>query len=491
MGSLPVDSRNLRASVAATQHAASDVLSNRHRFERLITAFEISADFVTVNLSVLLAWAVYGYLHVGRRLHYNPKHILIATVIFSLVFIFLMERDGAYESANSLLRIRETERTLRISVMAFGLVFIGTVLVAHLVSRAIVLNAFILVPLAITIEKHIVSHLVRSLHARGYGIQNVLIYGAGETGKRLFSALIRSPKFGLRPIAIIDDNHELAGRLVHESGYRKHHSLAVQSGPVTRDVLREMDAHLILVGIPNIAAEKLNALADEAFAAGSAIAFVPLMGNYPETSMPGYADLDGIMVASLVPPTSKPWYELVKRLFDAIASGVLLVLTSPVLILVAVIVRLDSPGPVFFHQTRIGKKGVPFEMHKFRSMRVDSPQYGYHPTSAQDSRITRSGKWLRRTSLDELPQLLNVFRGQMSLVGPRPEMPFIVEKYDARQRQRLQVTPGITGLWQISADRAALIHENLQYDLYYIRNRSFFMDFAILLHTALFAMNGV
>jgi len=165
-------------------------------------------------------------------------------------------------------------------------------------------------------------------------------------------------------------------------------------------------------------------------------------------------------------------------------------LTSPVLILVAVIVRLDSPGPVFFHQTRIGKKGVPFEMHKFRSMRVDSPQYGYHPTSAQDSRITRSGKWLRRTSLDELPQLLNVFRGQMSLVGPRPEMPFIVEKYDARQRQRLQVTPGITGLWQISADRAALIHENLQYDLYYIRNRNFFMDIALLLHTLMFAVRG-
>jgi lipopolysaccharide/colanic/teichoic acid biosynthesis glycosyltransferase len=93
--------------------------------------------------------------------------------------------------------------------------------------------------------------------------------------------------------------------------------------------------------------------------------------------------------------------------------------------------------------------------------------------------------------LDELPQLLNVVKGEMSLVGPRPEMPFIVEKYNAMHRQRLQVLPGITGLWQISADRAFLIHENIQYDFYYIRHRSFFMDFAILLHTVVFAMRGV
>ena len=110
---------------------------------------------------------------------------------------------------------------------------------------------------------------------------------------------------------------------------------------------------------------------------------------------------------------------------------------------------------------------------------------------ATDSRITKVGRLLRRTSLDELPQLLNVLRGEMTLVGPRPEMPFIVEKYTPRQRARLQVVPGITGLWQLSADRAFEIHENLDYDIYYLRFRNFFMDLAILVHTALFAMRGV
>jgi lipopolysaccharide/colanic/teichoic acid biosynthesis glycosyltransferase len=110
---------------------------------------------------------------------------------------------------------------------------------------------------------------------------------------------------------------------------------------------------------------------------------------------------------------------------------------------------------------------------------------------ANDRRITRFGRFLRRTSLDELPQLLNVLRGEMSLVGPRPEMPFLVEEYDTSQRERLRVTPGITGLWQLSADRALPIHENLGYDLYYIRSRGFFLDLAILIHTGFFAMRGI
>jgi lipopolysaccharide/colanic/teichoic acid biosynthesis glycosyltransferase len=108
-----------------------------------------------------------------------------------------------------------------------------------------------------------------------------------------------------------------------------------------------------------------------------------------------------------------------------------------------------------------------------------------------DERITRVGRLLRKVSLDELPQLINVLAGDMSLVGPRPEMPFLVDQYNSFQRQRLEVIPGITGLWQLSADRAFHIHENIQYDMYYIRNRGFFLDLAILLHTVIFAVRGI
>jgi lipopolysaccharide/colanic/teichoic acid biosynthesis glycosyltransferase len=123
-------------------------------------------------------------------------------------------------------------------------------------------------------------------------------------------------------------------------------------------------------------------------------------------------------------------------------------------------------------------------------MYIDAARYDLSPTTSSDPRITRLGRVIRKISLDELPQLINVFLGNMSLVGPRPEMPFIVEHYNSQQQQRLQVSPGITGLWQLSADRAFPIHQNIHYDLYYIRNRTFFMDLAILIHTLFFAMRG-
>jgi lipopolysaccharide/colanic/teichoic acid biosynthesis glycosyltransferase len=175
---------------------------------------------------------------------------------------------------------------------------------------------------------------------------------------------------------------------------------------------------------------------------------------------------------------------------DFIGSSLLLILFAPLFFLIAILIRLDTSGPAFFIQERVGRNGELFKMYKFRSMHKGTPEYEFSPITPFDSRITRIGRFLRRSSLDELPQLMNVFLGNMSLVGPRPEMPFIVQNYNSEQRQRLQVTPGITGLWQLSADRAFLIHENIQYDLYYIRNRGFFMDLAILIHTLFFAMRG-
>jgi len=156
--------------------------------------------------------------------------------------------------------------------------------------------------------------------------------------------------------------------------------------------------------------------------------------------------------------------------------------------MVAALIRIDSAGPVLFRQTRVGEKGRTFRILKFRTMHADSPAYMDSPCSPMDPRITTVGRFLRRTSLDELPQLINVIRGDMSLVGPRPEMPYVVAGYNELQRERLSVRPGITGLWQISADRERPIHENISYDIYYIKNRSLLLDLAILVRTALFAL---
>jgi lipopolysaccharide/colanic/teichoic acid biosynthesis glycosyltransferase len=154
-------------------------------------------------------------------------------------------------------------------------------------------------------------------------------------------------------------------------------------------------------------------------------------------------------------------------------------------------IKMESPGPIIFKQKRVGLNGRQFSMYKFRSMFIDAPKYAKTPSNPRDPRITHVGRWLRRTSLDELPQIFNVWRGDMSCVGPRPEMPFIVETYTPLQRQRLEAKPGITGVWQISAVRGEPIHQNIEYDLFYLENRSILLDLAIIIKTVLSVIRGV
>ncbi|WP_212733106.1 sugar transferase [Terriglobus roseus] len=469
---------------------ADTVLWSRQRFVSAMTLVEVLVDLTTIAFAVLFSYWLYQKLHIGKTVQYRLEELIIATVAFAVMYVVLLDRDGAYAPASSLLGIRETERVLRVSVMAFSTVFFLNFLWAHQLSRAVLAGAVVMVPLALACVKQLKVHLVRTMHARGYGIQNVIIYGGGATGRRIFSALVHSPKLGLQPVAIIDDDERLADVPVYDSGYRRQHSLRITRGPVTRDLIRSFNATLLLIGIPSIDCRQRDQAAAEAFAEGCNVSLVPALNCGAEMSA-GYVDVDGLLISSLAAPSARRSYDLGKRVFDLSLSAVMLVLLLPLWAAIALAIRLDSAGPVFFTQDRIGKNGFPFCLYKFRSMRIDAPKYGFHPQSSHDPRVTRVGRWLRRTSLDELPQLLNIFRGEMSLVGPRPEMPFIVESYSDLQRQRLQVTPGLTGLWQLSADRAFLIHENPQYDAYYIRHRNFFMDVALLLHTVMFAMRGV
>jgi lipopolysaccharide/colanic/teichoic acid biosynthesis glycosyltransferase len=180
-----------------------------------------------------------------------------------------------------------------------------------------------------------------------------------------------------------------------------------------------------------------------------------------------------------------------KRYCDVLGSVILLVLLAPLFLLIAILIKLDSPGSVFFRHYRVGKDGNHFVLWKFRSMRMNVPKYEVSPQSVVDTRLTRVGRVIRRMSIDEIPQLINVLKGEMSLVGPRPEMPFIVDRYHPAECERLSARPGITGLWQISPARAFPIHENLQYDLHYIRNQNFFLDCVIIMRTITAVIHGV
>lgn len=172
-----------------------------------------------------------------------------------------------------------------------------------------------------------------------------------------------------------------------------------------------------------------------------------------------------------------------KHLLDFIAAFILILLFFPLMVVIAILIKLSSRGPVFFSHKRVGLNSKLFIIHKFRSLHIDTPSYSEKPDSTEDIRITSIGKWIRKTSLDELPQLFNVLKGEMSLVGPRPEMPFLAEKYENWENQRNLVRPGMTGLWQLSPRRRGSIRDGIPVDLEYIENLSLWNDFKILLRT--------
>jgi exopolysaccharide biosynthesis polyprenyl glycosylphosphotransferase len=211
--------------------------------------------------------------------------------------------------------------------------------------------------------------------------------------------------------------------------------------------------------------------------------------------------LGGVPLISLRESALTEGQRLLKRLFDIIASALLLVVLAPIMAVIALLIKLESAGPVLFQQERVGEHGRRFRMIKFRSMYADAEQRWHEVAqrddagrllhkSSDDPRITRMGRRLRRSSLDELPQLINVLRGEMSLVGPRPEIPYIAAEYKPWQWQRLRVLPGMTGWWQVNGRSAKPMHLYTQDDLYYIQNYSFWLDLRILFKTIVIVWRG-
>jgi len=192
---------------------------------------------------------------------------------------------------------------------------------------------------------------------------------------------------------------------------------------------------------------------------------------------------------------------VIKRAFDLIVGALIILFTSPLMAIIALAIKLDSPGPVIFKQNRVGENGRLFWMFKFRSMVEDAEARMMEVAKEDengnlvhkvpdDPRINKVGRFLRKMSLDELPQFFNVIRGEMSLVGPRPELPILVEKYELWQRKRFAVPQGITGWWQVNGRSDKLMHLNTEDDLYYIQHYSLLLDLQIIIKTVFVVLQG-
>jgi exopolysaccharide biosynthesis polyprenyl glycosylphosphotransferase len=306
--------------------------------------------------------------------------------------------------------------------------------------------------------------------------RHALIVGANRTGRDVADELTGS----FRVVGYVDNGSDLENLELP------------LLGPISQldELVHAYAVDELIIALPATRREQVSRILARGFRRHVHVKIVPDLDNLMPERFELH-QLGGRHYIGFVPVAAVSW---VKRAMDLVLVGSGLLVVSPILALIALAIRLDSPGPILYRQQRVGKDGHPFWMFKFRSMVVDADRRleslkahneatGPLFKMRRDPRVTRVGGFLRRWSLDELPQLLNVLRGDMSLVGPRPPLPTEVEAYEDWQFGRLRAVPGLTGLWQVSGRSEVPFHDMVRLDLHYIRNWSVALDFEILLRT--------
>ncbi|MEM8543265.1 MAG: undecaprenyl-phosphate galactose phosphotransferase WbaP [Cyanobacteria bacterium P01_H01_bin.119] len=353
-------------------------------------------------------------------------------------------------------------------------------------SRGVFLLAWAFSILAVLAARFLVRRCFEQRPWWGYP---VLVMGAGKTGQMVIRMLHRKPGLGLKPVAVLDDDPQKWGDV---------EGVPVVGGLAMAPMLaQERYIPYAIAAMPGVPREKLLALLSRYGQTFHHMLIIPDLFGVASLWI-ATRDLGGILGLEVRQQLLLPGPRLTKTLIDYSITVVLGIVLLPLLGLIALLVKLDSPGPVFYGQTRIGRNGRYFKAWKFRSMYRNSDQillrylrenpdqwavWMREHKLKDDPRVTRIGHFLRRTSLDELPQLWNVFQRQMSLVGPRPIVDEEVAHYEEKFELYLQVLPGITGLWQVSGRSDVSYGERVNLDAYYVRNWSVWLDLYILLRT--------
>ena len=318
--------------------------------------------------------------------------------------------------------------------------------------------------------------------------RRILIFGTGQLAVDLCHVILSKNR---RLIAIVGFLGEKADRV----GERLVNPCIIGTYDQLAQVVEQHDVDTIVVCLE----DRRSILPVQSLLDFKAMGLEVLEGHHLFEEASGRLSIDSLRPSALIFSAGfrRRLTSLVsKRLLDVAVSAVGMAVLSPLFVLIAALIRMDSPGPVFYRQVRVGLRGRPYMIWKFRSMRQDAETSGPRWAQANDPRVSRVGWWLRKTRIDEFPQLVNVLRGEMSLVGPRPERPVFVQDlrtiipyYDIRHTVR----PGVTGWAQVKFRYGASqedAHTKLQYDLFYVKNLSFFLDLKILIHTIRVVMLG-
>lgn len=465
------------------------------RSSRRIRLLIIAVDSVLILASITIAYLLRG------RLTFLTEPVETLTPIFphvrllgAAVWIATIAAFRGYSTREFGSGTETYKRVLNASLTVIALwasiLFLGRVSL----SRAFFLLVFLIgIPLVL-LGRLAVRRVIQAYHRKGRGGQRVLIVGSEAEAQELVTLLERSTWLGLRPVAVVGPSGE-PGR----SGDTQ---LPV---PAERGLFQLADDEgidLILFTASSVpSSTDFRRYVWQFEGHHTQLAVVPSLVDIAADRI-RTRPVAGLPIVYVEDPRAAGALSTGKRIFDVVTASLALVLLSPILLVTALLVHRDG-GPILFTQERVGRDGRPFTMLKFRSMVVDAEKrlaslQGGNATNTvmfkleKDPRITPVGGFIRRFSIDELPQLINVIRGDMSLIGPRPPLPREVAQYTDDERRRLRVRPGLTGLWQVSGRSDLSWDETIRLDLYYIDNWSVIQDMSILVHTvsAVFSSRG-
>ena len=403
---------------------------------------------------------------------------LAATLVVFFFFKFYHRRHAA-------LLVDEVYRL-------FGAVSVATLLTIAFVSfvfrdtlqiqRMMLLLAWAVGIITLTLGRIAHGRVQRVLQRRGIGAERVLIIGTGEVGRMIVQKIQHTPGLGYRVAGFVETNFEGETPPAQVMGLPVFGVVANLPKIIEGQGIQE-----VIIGLPEATHQELVGIISQCEREKVSIRVFPDVFQIMASEVT-ISDLGGLPLLTIRDVALRGWKLTLKRIVDVAFSGIFLLVASPFMMLTALLIKIDSPGPVFFAQERMGLDAKPFKMLKFRSMRADAERSGPGWTTKDDPRRTRVGAFIRKTSLDEFPQFINVLMGDMSVVGPRPEQPAYVDQFRSsipRYMERHREKAGVTGWAQVNGLRGdTSIAERTKYDLWYTENWSLWLDFKIILRTA-------
>jgi exopolysaccharide biosynthesis polyprenyl glycosylphosphotransferase len=450
-------------------------------------------DFMVVSAGWLIYHSYTEVIWEYRLFNIEPE-ILSNGLVYSVFWIALFVVTGVYKKLYLVSRLDEFLRIAKAS-------FIG-VLILFFVSgndqqntwevqrQAVFLYGFTVFVLMAS-NRFIIRSVQKYFAQRGKGLHRAIIVGAGRSAKIAYEDLNRNKILGMEVLGFVSIN-----------GHDPDPSLGIAKNKILgsideiEQIINDWQVQDVMVALDPEHREKLVNIIAKTDSPEISLKLLPdfhqVVSGLSKTNQ-----IFGMPLIEVSPEPMQLWEQITKRLIDIVISITVLTLTLPVLLVIAILIRFTSDGPVIYKQIRVGRNEKPFTMYKFRTMQKDAEiNSGPQWASKNDPRVTPIGRWLRKLRIDEIPQLVNVLKGDMSLVGPRPERPHFVEKFSAEvplYSRRHRVRPGITGWAQVKWKYDASmedVREKTKYDLFYIENASLNMDAKILINTVMTVIKG-